>query len=129
LVNQPYSFNLMPVTGLKGYVDGGHIDAVTLSGDDLNITGWAFFSGGRPLFFSNLDDARVISIEAIQRGDVVVALGENNLRFSGFRLQLALNQSQLSRINEHGICLYSMDANYGVRRLVVSEAASVYTCR
>ena len=129
MVNQPHSLNLMPDTGLKDYVDGGFIDEVTLSGDDLNITGWAFFSGGPPLFFSNLDDAVVISMEAIERKDVVAVLGEHNLWFSGFRLRLELDQSQLSRINEQGICLYSMDANYGVRRLGYNNTTSIYSCR
>jgi len=129
LVSQPFSQILIPDIGLKDFVTGGYIDEVSLSGVDLTITGWAFFSGGRPLFFSNLDDATVIDMETVVRDDVVAALGDDHLKFAGFRLQLTLNQSQLSRIREHGICLYSMDANYGVRRLDYNDTTSAYSCR
>ena len=128
-VTQPPSIVLMPVPEMTEQVTGGFMDEVTLSGNNLNITGWAFFSGDRPLFFSNLDDSIVINIETVMRHDVVASLGERNLLFSGFALQLRVNQSQLSRIKEQGICLYSIDVKFGVRRLGYNDTTSVYSCR
>ncbi len=93
-------------------LSGGHIDHVDIENDYIKIEGWGLFIDD-PILYLNTPHPVQAHFARMNRPDVVMAMKDDRLHFSGFVLTLKREDMDLSR----NFCLYIEDKEMGLFRL------------
>lgn len=117
---------LLDITPLNGVEDGvgGYIDRVEIDGKSITLTGWGMIGAEEISFLSNIPENFSASIERISRPDVVSALNDGRLGYSGFIIKFDLFESfPIERL-----CLYTKDPVFGVKQIMPGNPDMLYKC-
>lgn len=110
--------NLREIPALQKLTIAGHIDKFTAD-KDVVLEGWGKLSsgegnGGMIRLDTDLPIARV-EVEAMARPDVVGAVGDSGLTYSGFRIRLVLEPAGVKP--GYTLCVSTDDPLYGPFRM------------
>lgn len=107
-------------------LSGGVVDSVTVDGTIVTISGWAWKNPG--IIYGDFPAESVVLKQTEIRNDVVKAMNNEKLIYSGFILSINLPESLNDALN-NGICLYSQDEYFGVKMLDTSNLPLKWQCR
>jgi hypothetical protein len=104
---------------VMGLTIAGHVDHVTM-GREIVLEGWGRLSsgpdvGGAVEIHTDIK-LRRIGIEVRERPDVVAAVGDPGLRFSGFIITL-VPDGESPPLGHHTLCVTTIDPTYGRFRM------------
>ncbi|MBY7924269.1 hypothetical protein KW453_18600 [Vibrio fluvialis] len=114
-----------PISEFQSNV-GGSVDSVSTQGQLLTISGWAWKNPG--IIYGDFPAESVVLKQTEMRNDVVKAMNNEKLIYSGFILSINLPES-LNDVLNNGICLYSQDEYFGYKRLDTSNLPLNWQCR
>jgi len=107
---------LSPIQETNDILLGGALDAISIHNNQLILTGWVMSENYH--FATNLNiETLHVKFTSLARPDVVQALQDNNLLFSGFKVVILLSNKNIETIKREGFCLQSISNTYGVRTL------------
>ncbi len=106
---------------------GGSVDDIVEELNRLTIRGWAMSQPLNLLGLFNEEDIIMLANES--RLDVSNALGDKRLQSSGFQLVLKNNERTQTIVKRYGVCLFSVDKLYGLRKVNSNERLTEYKCK